>query len=189
MTKKGSCHIIFSFFIGASLLWLAVMMSALLCLLLSTGSVKRTRLISEESLFLRAHTLPTTRLRNMNTPTSFSRSRFKSCPTERFMINSGWKQTEKSAEPLFYELLRFSIIEIFFISLIFLFYFLLTDKNINNKTFTRANLTSVQDANIQTPVWFWKYLIFLYAGQTSCSWSNDEWLLSIWGQSRARFKW
>lgn len=35
------------------------------------------------------------------------------------MINSGWKQTEKSAEPLFYELLRFSIIEIFFISLIF----------------------------------------------------------------------
>lgn len=30
------------------------------------------------------------------------------------MINSGWKQTEKSAEPLFYELLRFSIAEIFF---------------------------------------------------------------------------
>lgn len=30
------------------------------------------------------------------------------------MINSGWKQTEKSAEPLFYELLRFSITEIFF---------------------------------------------------------------------------
>lgn len=113
MTKKESCHIIFSFFIGASLLWLAVMMSALLCLLLSTGSVKRTRLISEESLFLRAHTLPAT-LRNMNTPTSFSRSRFKSCLTERFMINSGWKQTEKSAEPLFYELLRFSIAEIFF---------------------------------------------------------------------------
>lgn len=112
--KEGSCHIIFSFFIGASLLWLAVMMSALLCLLLSTGSVKRTRLISEESLFLRAHTLPATRLRNMNTPTSFSRSRFKSCLTERFMINSGWKQTEKSAEPLFYELLRFSIAKIFF---------------------------------------------------------------------------
>lgn len=73
-----------------------------------------TRLISEESLFLRAHTLPTTRLRNMNTPTSFSRSRFKSCLTERFMINSGWKQTEKSAEPLFYELLRFSIFFYFF---------------------------------------------------------------------------